>query len=220
MGRFLITTSTVAILLVGGGSVLTLAANAPAFNAELRRGNVFDQPILAVGADMYDRASYLMQQAASYIRADLLPYADDPDRLTAPVEVVAERGTQAVALMDESLSLNPGNAHAWAVMAWAQLYSGDTEAALESLQASWMLAPYNYGLAPERLDLVLVLFDPTLFEPADAETPDMTLPANMRDAVLRDLETMRLHHRAEEYAFFVEEFEIAGFDLGALPSDS
>ncbi|MFD1510408.1 hypothetical protein [Lacimonas salitolerans] len=212
MERFLITTSTVAILLVGGGSVLTLAANAPAFNAELRRGNVFDQPILAVGADMYDRASYLMQQAASYIRADLLPYADDPDRLTAPVEVVAERGSQAVALMDESLSLNPGNAHAWAVMASARIYSGDIEGARDALRTSWELAPHNFSLAPERLDLALVLFDPL------TDDVDDILTDADRAAMRRDLDTVIRHHRAEDVGFYREELELSGLDL-ELPQE-
>ncbi|WP_430450422.1 hypothetical protein [Rhodophyticola sp.] len=207
MKRFLITTSAVAILLTGVGSVVVLVANAPAFNAELRRENVFDQTILAVGADMYDRASYLMQQAVSYTRADLLPYGEDPDRLTAPADVVAERGAQAVALMRESLELNPGNAHGWAVMAMARIHAGDITGARDALRASWQLAPNNFSLAPERLDLVLVLFDPLTDDVADILTD------KDRAAIGRDLETVARHHRDGDLDYYTEQFKMSGLDV-------
>ena len=189
---------------------MALFASAPAFNADLRRANVFDQPVLAVGRDMYDRSSYLMQQAVSFIRADLLPYQDDPDRLTAPVEVVAERGARAAELMRESLALNPGNAQGWAVMAWAQLYAGDTEAARTALRASWRLAPHNRSLSAERIDLALVLLDPLT-----EDLPDLPSDAD-RAAILRDLETLRRTARADDFAYYRDQVEMS--DLGlSLP---
>lgn len=207
MKRFLITTSTVAVLLSGVGSAAVLVASAPAFNAELRRENVFDQTILAVGADMYDRASYLMQQAVSYTRADLLPYAEDPERLTAPTDVMAERGAKAVALMRESLALNPGNAHGWAIMATARIHAEDIAGARDALRASWRLAPYNFSLAPERLDLALVLFDPLTDDVANILTSDD------RAAIGRDLATVARHHRRDDLEYYVDQFGMSGLDV-------
>ncbi len=238
MGRFLVRVSTIAVLATGAVSAFALVSSAPAFNGDLRRDNVFEQDILQRGSDMYDRSRYLMQQAVSYIRADLIPFGGSGDgQIVASVDVVMERGADAVALMEESLALNPGNAHGWAVMAWAQLYAGNDAEAAQALQTSWALAPYNFALAPERIDLALALFS-FVFEDLDIEDPDLVdtevvtdeapaldapsvdLPDEVRMAILRDLETVKLKHRRESYDFFVAELRAADLGLDLPPPES
>lgn len=216
MGRLLLNTSTLAIFAIGAISAITVISHAPAFNAELRRGNVFDQNILQLSSDMYDESRYLMQQAVSFIRADALPYEDaTEDQITAPLEVVTERGAEAAALMRESLALNPGNAQGWAVMGWASLYAGDIEAAREALRASWTLAPYNGSLAQERIDLAISLFAD---EDAGAAEEGLSEAAaafqdSDRTAVLRDFATLQRHRLPVFYKFYAEELALSGLDV-------
>lgn len=216
MGRLLLNTSALAIFAVGAVSAVTVISNAPAFNADLRRGNVFDQSILQLSSDMYDESRYLMQQAVSFLRADALPYEDaTEDQIAAPVEVVVDRGVDAEALMRESLALSPGSAPGWAVMARASLYAGDVEEALSALRASWELAPYNVSLAQERLDLAFSLFASELPELAQDLEPEEAslLQDSDRDAILRDFETLQRYHRAPVYEFYTEELELSGLDV-------
>ena len=211
MGRLMVTASGLALLGLCAGATVAMISAAPAFNAQERRDNVFDQTVVMLGSQMYDPARYLMQQAVSYIRADLLSSE------AAPIEVVMERGETAIALMEESLAQGPGNAQGWVVMAWAQLYAGSAEEATDALRHSWALAPHNYGLARERMDLALVLFaplpeiEPTLPGDIPALTPED------RAAILRDMETIRLKYRAEDYDLLAEDLEAAGFELELPP---
>ena len=213
MGRLMVTASRLALLGLCAGATVAMISAAPAFNAQERRDNVFDQTVVMLGSQMYDPARYLMQQAVSYIRADLLSGE------AAPIEVVMERGETAIALMEQSLAQSPGNAQGWAIMAWAQLYAGSSDAAIAALRHSWALAPHNYGLARERMDLALVLFTPLPdLEPAlPGDVPALT-PED-RAAILRDMETIRLKYRAEDYALLAEELEAAGFALDLPPGN-
>lgn len=211
MGRLLLSASALGILGIGAGAALGLIASAPAFNADLRRANVFDQDILQLGSDMYDLPDYLMQQAVSFQRADLIAFSGpDDSQAAASVEVVADRGKAGAALMAESLALDPGNAPGWAVMAWAQLYAGDLDAAQTALRHSWTLAPYNRALAQERIDLALVLFDPFL-----SDMPEPLADAD-RAGMLRDFEVLRRHGQPGVFQLYVDGLAEVGLDL-ALP---
>ena len=215
MKRAFLFSSSLLTFALGLGSAASLISSSPAFNEEHRRENVFGQEILAVNEDMYDRSRYLMQQGASYIRADLLDYDGQVD-VVAPVEVAIERGNVAVDLMRESLLLNPGNARGWLVRAWAHMYSGDRSSAEQALKASWQLAPFNRSLAIERLDMSIALYDP-LVDVLDETVPigtETDLDKEVKDAILRDLETLRrlspiLHEE------FVEDFDMTGIDLAS-----
>ncbi len=217
MKRFLLTTSALTIFAAGIGSAFALISSAPAFNSELRRDNVFGQPILARNQDMYDRSLYLMQQAVSFVRADLVQYDGDSDARVAPIDVAINRGETAVALMQESLAINPGNAQGWIVMAWAQLYSGNLAEAENALVTSWTLAPYNRSLAAERLDMSVALFDP--FNGLEIEATDVTLSEDVRAAILRDLELVRLHIPSA-FAEIVEQLELIGVSADELPAQT
>lgn len=210
MGRLMISLSKLALLAVGLGATSALVTTAPAFNAEARVGNVFDQSILPLSSDMYDLPDYQMQQAVSFIRADLIGVGLEDGQAAAPVELAMDRARQAVALMEDSLARDPGSAPGWATMAWAQLYSGRTDAALTALRHAWALAPYSYALAQERIDLALVLFDPlAALDPAQA--PELT--EEDRTAILRDFETLRRHHRRATFEFMRDELAASGLEL-------
>jgi tetratricopeptide (TPR) repeat protein len=210
--RILLNASSLAILSIGTGSLVALISQAPAFNTELRRDNVYGQQLLQINRDMYDRSRYLMQQATSFIRADALPFGDaETGLVAAPLDVAEERGVQAVALLEESLTINPGNAHGWATMAWAQLYAGFVDESLDALRASWRLAPYNYSLTLERIDLALILFDPDL---ADDPTD---LNSNDRAALTRDFQVLQSRFRREDFTRYTEDLNDIGITL-SLPN--
>ena len=207
MKRFLLSTSSLGILVVSAGALATLIAQAPAFNTELRRDNVFGQTILQSNRDMYDRGRYLMQQATSFVRADAVVF-DEADAGAASVEVTQERGLEAVALLEESAALSPGNAEIWATMAWAQLYAGDFDASLRALRLSWELAPYNLALTRERIDLAVILFDSVLLEDAVPVMTEMDQAALTRDVTL-----LRDRFGQEEFARFANDLDMAGITL-------
>ena len=217
MGRIWVRVSALAILATGTIAISNIVLSAPAFNADHRRANVFDQDIPQIGSDMYDRSRYLMQQAVSYIRADLIPYSGgDNTEIIVSVETVMDRGAQAVALMEESLSLNPGNAHGWVVMAWAQLYSGNDTGALDALQASWALAPHNYSLAPERLDLTLALFPPNMTDLPEInidEITNVTINDDTRQGVQQDFQLTIEKYGVGLFGYFTQELQAAGFEV-------
>jgi len=193
MRRVLTNLSLVALLAVGGTSVAQVIRSAPAFNAELRQANAFGDVTVLLGSEMYDRPAYLYQQAASFIFADLVPTFDagNVPRLATPEEAIA-RAAQGVALIEESLAIDPGNAGGWNVLAWSQLMRGDFIAARAALQTSWALAPYSLAFAPERIEMALTLFDPDL---AFGDTQNLQMTQEEKDALVRDSQTLWLQRR-------------------------
>lgn len=144
--------------------VLTLLgqtfARTPAFNETLREDNVFGVSQLRFSAPMYDLPAYLFQTGMSYLRADLLvaTTTGGGGNDLASVETALDRAAQAESYFERSLARAPANAHAWAALAWARTFQGDTDDAREALRRSWDLAPYHRQLAGNRLDLAEVLY--------------------------------------------------------------
>lgn len=199
----LVTTMTLGVAAFG-----SVVVTAPAFNAELRRTGAFGSSILPLGAPMYDPASYLYQQAATFVRADLLPFGDGESApLIAPLELSEQRAAEAVALARESLALDPGNAGAWAVLAWAHMMVAETDEARVAINRSWELAPHSLSLSSERLALVLALFDPILY----AENPPSPTEAEQA-AYFRDLETLWVQRRGQ-FRNYAEEARLAGLPV-------
>lgn len=189
MQRILTNISLLAGFALGTTALAQVIISAPAFNAELRQGNAFGETALLLGRDMYDRPAYLYQQAASFVRADLVALGTSGDDvLVASPELAEQRALQAVALARESLSMAPGNTGAWMVLAWAQLLSGEPSAARTSLNISWRLAPYSYVLSEERISISMTLFDSSLYFD---DSPSLT--DTERTGLIRDFETLWLH---------------------------
>jgi hypothetical protein len=209
--RALTNVGLLAVFGLGGVAFGQVVVNAPAFNTELRRDNAFGNVVVLLGADMYDHPAYLYQQAASFVRADLGPVGEsDEGRTIVPVEVAAQRASEAVGLAQESLSMQPGNAGAWMVLAWAHLLSGESGPALEAVQVSWRLAPNNVALAGERVSLSLALFDPALYPTGNAPVPT----EEIRGALARDFETLDTHRR-HLHRFFIDEARSLGLLVDA-----
>lgn len=206
----------VAVFALGASALGQVVINAPAFNAELRRDNAFGDTLVLFGRDMYDHPAYLYQQAASYVHADLVTLdAGETGSSVASLEVGIARAGTAIALLQESLSMDPGNAGAWTVLAWGHLMSGKTGPAMDALSRSWQLAPYNIALAEERLALGLTLLNPTI-APSDAKS---SLSDDAAIGLVRDLETLWVQRRGR-YGRYAEEAQSLGLPIYTPPSES
>lgn len=174
-----------ALIGLGGAALVGVVSSAPAFNADLRQGNAFGETALLSGQDMYDRSAYLYQQAASFVRADLVALRDESGApVIASAEEAAARARKAAVMVHESLQGDPGNAGAWTVLAWAHLMSGEANQARAALAVSWELAPYSYVLSEERIALSLALFDPAIH----SAPPDLSKVEH--DGLVRDSQTL------------------------------
>jgi tetratricopeptide (TPR) repeat protein len=144
-----------ALALVNGVKTLS---DSPAFVEAARVDGVFGDWRLQTGPALYDRSEYLFQLGYGYLSTDSVASAATENvGEVATNEVAMERAQQAISLLTESLKLSPGNAHAWATLTDAQLLTDDFEGAMQSLQTSWELAPYNASLSIQRLGIVEVM---------------------------------------------------------------
>lgn len=192
MRHFLVNLAIIGQLSLAFTALGAVVATAPAFNGELRQAGAFDAKILPFGPAMYHHSTYLYQQAATFIRADLIPFGDgETAPLVAPLELAEKRAAEAAALAGESLARDPGNAGAWTVLAWASLLQGDPASARDALNRSWELAPYSLTLSEERMALVLALFDASLYA---ENAPSMTDAEQA--AFFKDFETIRVQRRS------------------------
>ena len=73
------------------------------------------------------------------------------------LDVVFERADTAIEFLEESVLLDPGNAHAWAALGDAQSLLGDMEGARQAMAISAALAPTNVQLADTRLTFAALL---------------------------------------------------------------
>ncbi len=150
--------ATIGLLAVGVYAAADVMSNAPAFNTELRRDTVYGDWRTGYSADMYDEGAYLFQLGYGRLQADLLVSEDtETSDEFADFETAFRRAEEAVALLEESLMLDPANAHAWANLSWAAAMVGDNLQAHKALGTSWSLAPNNYTLAERRLNVVALL---------------------------------------------------------------
>ena len=196
---------TVTLLAAGGYSAAKIVSGTPAFSTALRQDTVYGDWRTGYSADMYDQGSYLFQLGHGRVMADLL-FSEDTETIgeIADAETAFARAEEAVDLLQQSLALDPANAHAWATLALAATMISDLDLAREALANSWALAPYNTQLADRRLSLVS-----TLTSPEDPEP--LVLSEAERAAVARDLALLIQRDRAA-----VEDYLEISPDLTAL----
>ena len=197
-----------ALVILGGAALIQVVRTAPAFNADLRANNAFGETALLLGRDMYDQSAYLYQQAASFVRADLVT-AYDADGATqiASVELTVQRAQQAALMLNESLAHDPGHAGAWTLLAWAHLFSGESAQARQALNISWQLAPYSYVLSEERIALSLVLF---------GQEKSLPLAKVEYDGLLGDSKTL-WYQRGLLHRLYGEEAALLGLPVYLAP---
>ncbi|MFK7877192.1 MAG: hypothetical protein AB8B71_15655 [Paracoccaceae bacterium] len=145
--------------------------NAPAYTEDLRAETIYGAERLPLTASMYDRGAYFFEVAYTYINGTIDVRA--PGQLVPPVKQIIENGRLAEELVAKSLLADPGNAHAWALLAEARLLQGsDVAAILEPLRISWALAPNSAVLAEKRLQLVANLIE--IYDAASSLNTDIS----------------------------------------------
>jgi tetratricopeptide (TPR) repeat protein len=139
----------------------TVLWGSPAFFEEARIEGVFGQWRTRDNPSLYDRPTYLFQKGYGYLNADLIASeaTEGADEI-ADVETSTQRAQEAVTLFEQSLRLDPANAHAWTALAWARLNTDQITNARLAMRGSWELAPYNAQLALDRLTFVDLLTGP------------------------------------------------------------
>jgi hypothetical protein len=150
-----------ALLVFAAAVVVTTLGRTPAFNPRLVADTVVGEGRTALSPAMYDRGTYDFQRGYAFLMADaILPGDLDAWRSSvAPVES-RYRAAQARDALASAVRNDPGNAHAWAHLAWAQARLGDRAGALAAWRRSTETAPFSGILASTRLDLVGLLSEP------------------------------------------------------------
>jgi tetratricopeptide (TPR) repeat protein len=185
-----------ALLVFATTVVVTTLGSTPAFNPRLVADTVVGDGRTALSPAMYDRGAYDFQRGYAFLMADaILPGDIDAWRSSiAPVES-RYRAAQARDALASAVRHDPGNAHAWAHLAWAQARLGDRAGALEAWRRSTEIAPYSGILASTRLDLVGLLSVP---EEGWGALTEADLAAIARDlAVLARFDARALASRME-----------------------
>ena len=147
-----------ALLVFSATVVAATLGRTPAFNPRLVADTVVGDGRTALSPAMYDRGTYDFQRGFGFLMADaILPGdIDDWRSSVAPVEA-RYRAAQARDALASAVRHDPGNAHAWAHLAWAQARLGDRAAALAAWRRSTEIAPHSGILASARLDLIGLL---------------------------------------------------------------
>lgn len=157
-------------LIFAFGVIFSTLSQTPAFSSKLRSQTVLNTWRTLDPESMYDKGSYDFQRGYGFLMSDIM--------LPEALETADGRGEQsinhvqmAIEALEQSVKLDPGNAHAWLSLGWAYARSGDLDKARENLDISWRLAPHNVTLAGSRLDLSTVVFNVRnqLYTPTEAE---------------------------------------------------
>lgn len=186
-----------------GVNFVTTFSNIPVIDEQIRKDSLDGDWTVAVGSSLFDKGEYLFQIGYGYANADdsMAQNTDEGD----PMALANERAELAVTYLTESVSVDPGNAHAWAALAWSQASLGDIEAARSSMVASWTIAPHNRQLAqtrPEFIALIdeLILEDLEFASAEGLETEDEFLLPKLTpfelDHAQTDLGILALRDRA------------------------
>ncbi len=187
-------------------NIVQTLADSPAFVESARVDGVFGDWRLKTGPALYDRSEYLFQLGYGYLSADSKFSAATEGRgEIAGGETGIERAKLASELITQSLELSPGNAHAWAVLAGAQLTTQDYDEALGSLRRSWELAPNNSALAVRRLEVFEVV--QSLREDAEAFGLAELAPPEFEDADNASIDNdilLAQTHQQRAFDFFLE----------------
>jgi hypothetical protein len=173
------------LLFFSGASIWLTLRQTPAFNPGLVADTAVGEGRIFDAAAMYDPGVYAFQRGYGFMVVDALILPDTQEANSgAPTEMAADRARLAVEALEIAVTLDPGNAHAWAILAWARARLGNDLGAMEALHVSWKIAPNSKALADTRLNLSGLLTDPEvgIIEPTNAE----------RASMARDVKVLRL----------------------------
>ena len=178
---------SVALLAIGIVSLFALARDLPAFDRSSRVEGLFGDWRVPVTIGLYDRSEYLFQVGFGYLQGDVTASSVTEERNElASMETALARAASARSALESSAYLAPGNAFTWGFLGWARAMEGDTMGALRALEISWSVAPYNFQLAPARINLLEVLVD---IDPGVLSSPEV------RSAAARDMSLLQKYDR-------------------------
>ena len=198
MMRFLM----LVLLIFSSGSIWLTLKQTPAFNPGLLAETVNGGGRVLSNRAMYDPGTYAIQRGYGFLMAAASNEVESS-------EAAPEHTRLAVEALEIATLQDPGNAHAWAALAWAHAYLGDDIGAYDALRVSWQIAPNNKALAVTRLSLAGLLTDPKI---------ELTEPNKTdRAAIQRDMEVLS-RFAPRVMAFYLEESpQLAVLSAGALP---
>ncbi|MFK7876321.1 MAG: hypothetical protein AB8B71_11155 [Paracoccaceae bacterium] len=147
--------ATLALFLLGVLAARNVVDNAPAFQDDLNITSITGASRIRHTPSMYDRGSYLFQIGYGYLNADVLSFGgiEGPTEL-ATMQVAFDRLEKARVYLEESIRLNPSDAHAWQAYAQALGGTGYLEESRQALEKSWNLAPSHKQLALSRIHMI------------------------------------------------------------------
>jgi len=211
------TISLICIVLLGlsvANFFLTFRGS-PAFNKSVRQEGLFGDWRVGIGAAHYDRPAYLFRLGYEYLNADATASGVTESRNElASAETALERAEKAVALFEESLSLDPANAHAWAALAWAHAMTGNIPSARAAMLASWELAPFNKALSIDRLTFMDMLTGPM------REQQEIGLSKEELAHTHQDIESARRYRKGELAAILARSTTLTTIATQQVPSDT
>jgi len=175
-----------ALLILSGASIFSALSDTPAFDPDARKETVLGGWRIAANTAMYDRGTYAFQRGYGFLAADALFTANTENRdELASADIAEVRALQAIEALKEAVSVDPGNAYAWASLGWGMARIADDQAALEALRTSWKLAPNNRVLADSRIALIGAITMP------DISTVELSAADQV--SVQQDIANLRLH---------------------------
>ena len=146
------------LLLAAGGAIWKTLGATPAFNPALVSETVVGQGHTGMVRAMYDKGYYDYQRGYAFLMAETLISGETEGRNeVAPRHVLWSRAAKGRAALSSAVAQDPGNAHAWAQLAWSHARLGDRNGAWRALVVSWDVAPFNRTLADTRLNLAGLL---------------------------------------------------------------
>lgn len=177
------------IFLIGYGMFLfSWMGRTPAYDGDLRAPAANGDEVLIDTTSMYDHSRYLFEIGYTYVFPDIdaLFSVDAPDTPPPSFEEVQLRAQQGLQYLEQSVEINPKNAHTWMTIAWAHgLLGAHPDIVFEPLRTSWELAPYNRILADRRLALVATML-------SDDPEAEGAITESDRENIARDMETMSM----------------------------
>lgn len=156
----LVPLATFGLFVLGATAFSTVASQAPALNEGLQVEGAAGTTRLLDLPSMYDDGKYLYQTGYGYLNApmtSLVQNFQDTDgtaREIEPFEAIVGYLTQAGTHLEQSLRLDPANAHAWLAYARTQTALEALDRADLALSNSWHLAPSMTSLARKRIPLI------------------------------------------------------------------
>lgn len=153
------------LLMLGffGFVVVETLGKTPAFNPQLVANTIIGDGRIFLSRMMYDQGEYEFQRGYGFLNADAVIAAETglPGE-TASKGANRYRAFEARDALLSAVRIDPGNAHAWAALAWAYVRLDDLPESVNALRISWEIAPHNATLAKTRVNLVGLLTFPGL----------------------------------------------------------